>query len=173
MTEKEEAKIFVQKNTTARKLSVYDTYKGNLLYGEPIDTAIEKLLTTKGLKVIDTNTRSLDKKKIGGITELRSIVEQLGVACLEWILDIIAECGWDSENNGYDVAVIRMIKQVYMTYYKTDLLNNAKEAVIKLLHRTTPSKYKTHAMVEYDGLKERKAMCTYLKDNVGTILEAK
>ena len=170
LTQKQEAKVFVQQGMGTKKLSVYDTYKGNLLYGEEIDTKIEKVVNDYGLKIIDTNSRSLSRQKIGGITELRTIVKNFGDSCLRWIFDIIKECGWCQESNGYDVAVVRMLKNTYSDYYKTDKLDEVKNIIINFLKRTNPTKFKTHAMVEYQGLKERRAMITYLKDSVASML---
>lgn len=172
LTQKEEAKVFVQQGMGTKKLSVYDTYKGNLLYGEETDTIIEKILTDYGLKVIDTNSRSLSKQKIGGITELRTIIKNYKEPSLRWILDIIKECGWNQESNGYDVAVVRMLKTAYVDYYQTDKLDEVKGIIVNLLKRTNPTKFKTHAMVEYQGLKERRAMIVYLKDSIMSMLSA-
>ena len=63
-----------------------------------------------------------------------------------------------------------MLKNTYSDYYKTDKLDEVKNIIINFLKRTNPTKFKTHAMVEYQGLKERRAMITYLKDSVASML---
>lgn len=103
LTQAEEAKIFAEQQDNVAKLTPEDTFTAHLLYGEPIDTAINTIAQRYNYCVAH-NACSVPKGKyqLKSIGACRTIVTDTtinGEDCLEEIFRLFAVTNWTAEKD--------------------------------------------------------------------------
>ena len=124
LTESRESTIYVEENTTSKKLSPFDTYKANQYINGADKTRYSD--TDKRIKAITEQygipvCKSAAAGVIKSVPQIRQIIEHEGEDCLRFIFDVIQASHWDNFVNGYSYVVVNALRKVYNSNKRNDL----------------------------------------------------
>ena len=116
MTLSSEAKLFVDGNTTSKKLNPFDTYRANqFITGEEetelskIDKEIANVCSIYGIKVEKSNAKNTMKS----VTEARTIIKRSGKEGLKFVIDVVMESCWNDFTEGFNGDLMCAIGKIY------------------------------------------------------------
>ena len=160
LTQKDEAKLFIEQNKNAKPLTPYDTFNGNILIGDPTDTIIDILC--KKYNIAISGVRGIKPPAtLGSLSLARSVVKGSGAEGLDWILSIIKIANWTEETNAYGSFTIRPLYSLYINH--KDELCEVKEIVSEIFSKTTPNNFKARAKTAFPERDEKAAVGAYLE----------
>lgn len=169
MTQKDEAKKFVEMNTLVCKLSPFDTFSANLLLGDETDSTIANLAETYGLSIGEY--KGIGNGQIGSIAICRRIVKKQGADCLNWVLRVLHEARWHEIKTGHSSRMMYMLFHFYANN-KNDI-SFLTGNVISCLRKTNPSMLTANAKVMYPSLDNDTACERYFEWFVNATKEKK
>lgn len=140
----EEAKRFLYYNTGTKSLSPFDTFKANICWGEPNDTAIKCVCDKYGVSIIN---RGKQKRNLRSVTIVRSIYRNGGVIALEWILKLIQDAHWEDFKETYSADILWGLNAAYTKY--CDNLVNARKNLLDFMKKSKPTEIIGIANTEY------------------------
>lgn len=143
LTIKEEADLFTEQNEGTKKLSPYDTYKANLCRGEAIDTQIQEACNNYGIRVEKANL----VKTLKSVTAARSIVKSYGKESLDWIFNLLQDCGWNNFKETYTADMMQSLNNIRINYI--DSLTYVRTTLIDFFKDSCPKEVIAFANAEY------------------------
>lgn len=171
LTMEDEARIFVEMNTSRKPLNPFDTFKANIANGNEnipevkVDMIIKRVCDKHGIKVRQVKT-STEPKVLRTVTQARNIVgkDGNGEHRLDWIFDLIAKSDWAEcpESYGSDLLT------VFSVYYSNNIndLENAKSRAIKGMCEISPTEFVAKAMYRYNTYKRIGALTLMFCNNI-------
>lgn len=123
LTKAEEALWFANQATFTKKINPKEEYKANLVWGDPIDTEIERLAKKYRLKVVDASKKDVE---LTGLGSARSIVRKSGSNALEAIFKLIKACKWNAQKRPYSSRWLDALHYVYEQHngFSDDIIEN-------------------------------------------------
>ena len=116
LTISDEAKLFVDGNTTSKKLNPFDTYRANqFIVGEDetelskIDKQIAEVCKIYNIVVEKSNARNTLKS----VTEARSIIKRSGTEGLEFVINVIMDSFWNEFSEGFNGDLMSALGKIY------------------------------------------------------------
>ncbi len=140
----EEAKRFLYYNTGTKSLSPFDTFKANICWGEPNDTAIKKVCDGYGIAIIDRKNK---QRTLKSVTVARNIYRTGGTAALNWIFSLIEKAHWEDFKESYSADVLMGLNSVYLKYI--DNLALMQKNLLEFMKKSTPAEIIGIANTEY------------------------
>ena len=134
MSVEEEAKRFLYYNTGTKALSPFDTFKANICWGEPNDTAIKRICDKYGVSIID---RGKQKRNLRSVSVVRSIYRNGGTIALEWILKLIQDAHWEDFKETYSADILQGLNSVFMRLGEN--LQNARKNMLEFMCNSNPT----------------------------------
>lgn len=153
LTREQEARWFANQATYIKKISTTEEYKANLVWGETIDTSIEKLAKKYKLKVINAGD---DDRVLSGLTTARSIVKNDGIRALEDILKLIKKCKWDVFKLPYTAKWLNAFRYAY--HNNNGFNAKVQENFTKIFHYESPYNIGGFSHVKHPTYDHRKAL---------------
>lgn len=154
---KEEAKRYLEYNTGTKSLNPFDTFKANICWGEPVDTAIKAICDEYGVNVIERRRI----KTLKSVPVARAIYKGGGVDALKWIFKLIEDVHWEDFKESYSADVLLGLYAVYVKY--KDNLKQARRNLIDFMAKSDPRELYGLGDVNYPSLghttKVRLTMC--------------
>lgn len=132
LTREEEAERFAKQNDNITRLTTYDTFKANLVFKEPTDTAIKKVCDKYNVSVEKSNKA----KNLKSVSSARAIVKNDGSKALEWILSIISDSNWEDFTQAYGGDMLESL--YYTMQMNVNDLVKAKNNLVHMLSETNP-----------------------------------
>lgn len=160
MSFEEEAKLFVEYNTSTRRLSSFDIFKANLCYGEETDTAIKAICDKFEIEVKKSNKIHT----LRSVTAARSIMKTGGTMALEWVFSVIKESHWEDFKESYSGDMLEGLGRLYAHHIKD--MNRMQRNLIKFFRNSNPSELFGLANSEYPTLGRRTRLRLILEDIV-------
>ena len=169
LTSQQEAKIYTDLNDKHKKPDPYKIFKANVWNG---DMSNPKVATDVHIKRI-CDKHNIEIKKFGRgttgkslrcLSRARNIVSSTsydGVACFEWIIDLLNVTDWADVSNTYIREVILMLKDFWLDN-KGD--TELEKKLIKAINTTTPTLMITKAKHDYPNHTVEIAMGLCLRD---------
>lgn len=168
LTQEDEARLFVEQNKNVKPLSPYDTFNGNILIGDPVDTAISELC--KKYNIVVSGAKGIKPPAtLGSLSVARSVVKQNGSKAFDWILSIIKGANWTEETNAYGSFTIRPLNSLYVNHKKD--IHEIKPIIIDIFSKTTPNNFKARAQTTFPERDAKIAVSAYLEVLVSDKLE--
>lgn len=164
LTREEEAARFIALNTSQSFASPHDTWNANLLLGDKVDTAIDRICKKWEIEVSDRTGNTL-KARLGDLSEARSIIRNQGEFTFDWILSVLHEAQWNLVRGGHSSLILRALR----TVYKENWLCNKqaiKDAAVEVLKGRTPLTLRADAIHKYCQYDAKGAVTKYLLDNI-------
>lgn len=146
LTIKEEAQWYADQNKGTKGLAPFDSYKANIVYGEPIDTAIKDVCSCYKVRVEKTNAPNV----LRGLTVTRKLVKADGKDCLHWIFQTIVNSGWNDFKEGFTYDTINSLWYVYTSCESNKVL--AQERLVEFMKSHTPKNTFAMANLTYPDL---------------------
>lgn len=143
----EEAKRFLYYNTGTKSLTPFDTFKANVCWGEPNDTAIKSVCDKYGVSIID---RGKKKRNLRSVSIVRSIYRNGGIIALEWILKLIQDAHWEDFKETYSADILWGLNTAYTKY--CDNLVNARKNLLDFMKNSNPTEIIGIANTEHPTL---------------------
>ncbi len=140
----EEAKRFLYYNTGTKSLSPFDTFKANICWGEPNDTAIKKVCDDYGIAIIDRKNK---QRTLKSVTVARNIYRTGGTVALNWIFSLIEKAHWEDFKESYSADVLMGLNSVYLKYI--DNLALMQKNLLEFMKKSTPAEIIGIANTEY------------------------
>ncbi len=140
----EEAKRFLYYNTGTKSLSPFDTFKANICWGEPNDTAIKKVCDGYGIAIIDRKNK---QRTLKSVTVARNIYRTGGTVALNWIFSLIEKAHWEDFKESYSADVLMGLNSVYLKYI--DNLALMQKNLLEFMKKSTPAEIIGIANTEY------------------------
>ena len=169
LTSQEEAKMFKDLNINHKKPDPYKLFKANVWNGDKsdpevvIDLEIKRICDKYNIEVKKVGYKTTGKN-LRCLSRARTIVGSPsydGIACFEWIIDLLNMTDWADVSNTYIREVILMLKDFWI-----DNNGNAEleKKLIKVLNSTTPSEMMNTAKHDYPKHGIETAMSLCLRD---------
>lgn len=163
LTLEEEAKIFASQTKCVSKLSVLESFKANLVWGETIDTTIKAVCDKHGLTV--TNRQTGESFIMSSPAACRDIVRnpEMGKECLDWILSTFETGKWLSEQNACTSDKLKAMAHVWKEGIRDNNLDVRTDRLVQLFLSKRPTVVQGFAAVKY-GKEYRRNMAELFKD---------
>lgn len=158
LTVKEEAKWYAEQNKGTKGLSPFDSYKANIVYGEPVDTAIKDVCDCYKIKVEKTNAPNV----LRGLTVTRKLVKADGKDCLHWIFNTVVSAGWNDYKEGFTYDTMYSLWNVYISCESNRPL--AQERLINFMKFHTPKNTFAMASITYPDLGDHTRIVKFMKN---------
>lgn len=170
----EEAEIFASQGDGVKKPNPYDIYKANLVWGELIDTEIERLCNKYELKIKPAEGLNDSIRIVTCLTYLRNtmtkkngkekLLNTKGRDAIDKTFMLLRESGMEDYDKAYCHAIVSSISGILMDdiYEKYD----AYEIIKANLSNVDPSLLVSYAVVKYPMQSEAKALKSLLTDFV-------
>lgn len=159
LSREEEATRFVALNSATSPLSQYDTWKANLLCGDPVDTEVKRICDKWGVAIFDS--RGSVPGKLGSLYDARKIVRRCGYGALDWILETLHKAQWHMIKGGHNGAILNAINNVWKEF---DV--GVSDYVVSIIKSKTPSTLRAVAQDTYPEYSTNKALSKYMEDEV-------
>lgn len=171
LTLEQEAENFATQPNCTSKLTVMETFKANLVWGEPIDTAIKAVCDKYGLTV--TNRQTGESFIMSSPAACRDIVrnKELGKDCLDWILGTFEAGKWLSEQNACTSDKLKAMAHVWKEGIRDNNLDEKTDHLVQLFLSKRPTVVQGFAAVKY-GKEYRRNMAELFKDAANGIYTA-
>lgn len=169
---KDEAARFVEQNTSVSILSPFDTFRANLLLGDPVDTAISDLCKKWELEICDTHGMKL-AGKMGSISDTRKIVKTHGIEMLDNIFAALHEAQWNLLTAGHSGRVLNALKNTFVEYRDKHSFEEIREFIVRTIKDKTYRTFMSAGQSAYPQHSYEVAASKYLIDEVGRWLAAK
>ena len=170
LTMEDEARIFVEMNTSRKPLNPFDTFKANIANGNEnipevkVDMIIKRLCDKYGIKIKQMKTGT-EPRVLRTMYDPRTIVgkDASGEARLDWIFDLISKSNWSECPEPYGSRFLRM----FSVYYNNNIndLDNAKAKAIKTMCDISPSEFYAKAINKYNTYKPDTAIVIMFCNN--------
>lgn len=163
LTLEQEAENFATQPNCTSKLTVMETFKANLVWGEPVDTAIKTVCDKYGLTV--TNRQTGEPFIMSAPATCREIVrnKELGTDCLVWILGVFDAGKWLSEQNACTSDKLKAMAHVWKEGVRNNDLDVKTDRLVQLCLNARPTVVTGFAAVKY-GKEYRRNMVELFKD---------
>jgi hypothetical protein len=143
----EEAKRFLYYNTGTKSLNPFDTFKANICWGEPNDTAIKEVCDKYGIDVID---RKNSAKSLRSVSVARAIYKSGGTSALNWIFSLIEAGHWEDFKESYSADILIGFNAVYNK--NSGNLTKVRENLLAFMKTGNPTEVAGFANMEYPTL---------------------
>lgn len=110
-TKEEEAKRFACQDVNKTRVSPFDKFKAELLYGDKVSLKLKEICDSYGIVIKPACSKQT--KHLKSITNTKEILRQGGEDGLRWIFDVIKASGWHSSRNAYCSSIVRGLYGVY------------------------------------------------------------
>lgn len=130
----EEAKRFLYYNTGTKSLSPFDTFKANICWGEENDTAIKEVCDKYGIAIIDRKNK---QRKLRSVSMARRIYRNGGIACLDWIFELLQEVHWEDFKETYSADILSGLNDVYLKHINN--LSRVRKNLVDFMKNSKPS----------------------------------
>ena len=169
LTSKDEAKLFKELNINHKKPDPYKLFKANVWNGDESDTDIAidmeiKRICDKHNIEVKKFSRGSSGKALRCLSRARNIVGSTsydGVACFEWIIDLLNVTDWADISNTYIREVILMLKNFWIDNKDNKEL---EKKLINVINSTTPTLMMHKAKHDYPNHGNEVAMGLCLRD---------
>jgi hypothetical protein len=157
-----EAQIFKNQDKNKRKLQLDHRLGAFRVLGEEGMPVYDKMRQKFGFDYSGTSGQS----KAGDIGSLKQILDiaksQNGEAALDWCFVVLVEAGYDRETNGYSVAIIRCVYDMWKLY--ANERTKVSNFISKLFRAYPPLQIIHFAKSKYPCLDYRTAASKWLED---------
>lgn len=171
LTMEDEARIFVEMNTSRKPLNPFDTFKANIANGNEdipevkVDMTIKRICDKYGIKVRKAKNVS-EPRVLRTVTRARLLVnsdDQNGKR-LDWIFELISKSNWSECPEVYSTDFLMMFSSYYLNNIND--LENAKQRAIRAMCGISPSDFYAKARAKYSTYKRNAALslmfCNYI-----------
>lgn len=159
LSREDEAIRFVALNSNSSRLSQHDTWKANLLCGNPVDTEVKRICDKWGIDVSDAQGGRA--KRLGSLYTARQIVKTHGADVFDWILGVLHEAQWNLVKGGHSDEILRALRNVYRKFGP-----DVSDIVITTIKPKTPITLRAAAQDTYPEYNGKKAISKYMIDEV-------
>lgn len=169
LSSQDEARIFKDLNTNHKALDPYKIFKANVWNGDASDPEVAIDLEIK--RICDKHNIEIKKYRKGSkgktlrcLSRVRWVVGSTsydGVACFEWIIDLLNVTNWADVSNTYIREVILMLKDFWVDNRGNKEL---EKKLIEVINSTTPSEMINKARHDYPKYGIEPAMTLCLRD---------
>lgn len=138
MTQADEAKMFSEQMLNVVNLTPYDTFRANIYWGEPIDTAIKDVCDAYGLTVCESKAEKTPAHSMTAITTCRTIMSSKkvdGKACLDWMFAIMKNANWFEHKFALSNKVIYAFYKAYWQAILDNMLDKYATNLTETLSR--------------------------------------
>ena len=171
LTSKDEAKMFKDLNINHKKPDPYKLFKANVWNGDTSDPEVAADLQIK--RICDKYNIEIKKVSRGStgkalrcLTRARNIVGSTsydGIACFEWIIDILNMTNWSDDHNAYRKEIISMLRNCFVDNRDVE---NIDKKLINALNSTTPTMFINKAKHDYNNYGTETATGLLLRDMI-------
>lgn len=165
LTISDEAKLFVDGNTTSKKLNPFDTYRANqFITGDDetelskIDKQIGEVCKRYNIAVEKSNARNTLKS----VTEARSIIKRSGTEGLEFVINVIMESFWNEFADGFNGDLMCALGKIYA--YNPLNKNTIKDRLCGFFRSSNPTELIALGNNNYPNLGRRARLDAILAD---------
>ena len=160
LTVEDEARIFVELNTSRKPPKPFDIYKANIRNGNEeipevkVDMGVKRICEKHEVQISYHNDFPAPRK-LRALKAVRDCVRVYGEDSLDWIFETMKGTGWYDCNDSYSDTVLNALK----TYYGNNInnLDKAKAKLTKLMTEYSPmdviaygdEKYSRHGYGRY------------------------
>lgn len=170
LTMEDEARIFVEMNTSRKPLNPFDTFKANIANGNEnipevkVDMIIKRVCDKYGIIVKKTTNK--EAKILRSVSKAREIISssEHGEHRLDWIFDLILKSNWSECPEAYGSDFLKM----FSCYYTNNIndLENAKQRAVKAMCDVSPTEFISKAMYKYSAYKKNTALSLMFCNNI-------
>lgn len=156
---KGEARVFANQNINKSNLSSFDLFKAELVAEDETALAVKAIcdrysISTKKSAASTTGT-------LKGLDITKRIYNNCGEEALEWIFNIIQDCGWHDVKGGYGSVIMAAIYNIFTNH--NNELNSINQRLIDILENTTPERIMAKASSIYVSRGQTSALTTFLE----------
>jgi hypothetical protein len=165
LTISDEAKLFVDGNTTSKKLNPFDTYRANQFITGNDETELSKLdkqIAEVCKKYSITVEKSNARNTLKSVTEARSIIKRSGTEGLEFVINVIMESFWNEFSEGFNGDLMSALGKVYA--FATIDNKTAKERLCEFFKNSNPSELIALGNNNYPNLGRRARLDAIISD---------
>lgn len=159
LSREEEAARFVALNSATSPLSQYDTWKANLLCGDPVDTEVKRICDKWDIEI--TDTYGCGYARLGSLYDARRIVRTTGSKAFDWILDTLHAAQWHMVKGGHNGAVLSAINNAYKEFGP-----DVAKDIVSIIKNKTPKTLRAAALDVYPEYSGNRALIKYIEDEV-------
>ena len=163
LTQHQEAVKFVQSNTNIALLSPYDTYRANLLIGDPVDTTVKRICDSFYVKIVEDRGKR-EASTLGSLDGARRIVKVHGEECLKWVFGILCAAKWNDHPNGLNSLIVSALKNAYV--HNMENKNSVFNVCVELLSKIDYRHLVAAAVSDYPKKSCTSAVSTYINDYI-------
>ena len=169
LTQGDEALMFAQQQDNVNKLTPYDTFKANVAcdnlnnHDVFVDTQIKRICDKYNIEIKKYGNNSKGKT-LRCLSRARWIVGATGydgVACFEWIIDLLNVTNWADVPNTYIREIIVTLKDFWIDNRGNEEL---EKKLVEVINSTTPSLMINKAKHDYPNYSIQPAMGLCLRD---------
>lgn len=169
LTLKQEAKMFKDLNVNHRKPNPYTIFAANICNGDTSDSEVARDMQIKRI----CDKYNIEVKKFGHgttsktlrcLTCVQEMVESAsydGVACFEWIVDLLNVTDWADDLDAYRSEIVSMLKTFWIDNRN---IEGIEKKLIKAINSTTPKLLIVKAKHDYPDYGIRTAIGLVLRD---------
>ena len=158
-----EAEYFIGQDTEVENVKPIEKHLSRIIIGDESALILDKLL--KRYKISFENKKgNRSESVLGSYTDTYAIAKIHGEKCLDFILSIIENAGWNKEPNGYATFVMRALKESWVAHP-----NERKKIhtyLSKSLRYIDPALFSAKARTEYPQRDHRSACILFIEDMV-------
>ena len=169
LTREDEARRFVEQNTSVSVLSAFDTFKANLLLGDPVDCSIKEICDKWEINVCSARGAKLPGK-IGCVDEMRKIVKSCGKEMLDNILSTLHEAQWNLITSGHSGRIIYALKCAFDEYINDYPVSEIKSCAVSILKERNYRTFMSAGQAVYPQHSYEIAATKLMMDCVGEML---
>lgn len=125
----DEAKAFSNQSSGSTEMTQHDTFEANLIWGDPIDTAISQVCTEFDISVTRNKKNSEGRACLTALNDARNITRAHKYDGFHWCVSTIEECGW-LQSGGLNNYMLTAMRQVYRKHSMAGDLNEAHGRII-------------------------------------------
>lgn len=158
-----EAEYFIGQDSEVENVKPYEKHLARVIIGDPAAVMLDRLLNKYGVSFVSTKGMR-SESVLGSYQDTYAICKIHGEKCLDFILSIIENAGWNRETNGYSTYVMKALKESWIAHPE-----NRKEIhkfLSKELRQSDPAMFRAEANVKYPNRDARIFCSLYMEDVV-------
>ena len=156
-----EAEYFIGQDTETERVTSIEKHPARVIMGERAAVDLDRILTHYEVTFVDSKGQR-QGNVLGSYPDAYKIMRKNGVSCMDFILSIIKNAGWNNEINGHGSFVIRSLSNAWSAY--PERREEVHTLLSSKLREINPELFGSSARAKYPKREYRTACSLYVED---------
>lgn len=158
-----EADYFRYQNDGTESMKPVESHLANVICGDEAALALNQAFNKYGLSFVEERGQR-SESVVGSYSDFYRMSKSYGEKCLDFILSIIENAGWNHETNGYSRAVTSSLKNIWVAH--PDDRKEIHTFLSDVLRQMDPGLFGAKARATYPQREQLTAAILYTEDVV-------